>query len=71
MRYARKEDRKPVTDLAIAMNWRHMEDSTLKKLLVWCRNMINRYADFVPAWELEESPELAAFPVHRVRPRCR
>jgi hypothetical protein len=54
-------------DLALSFNWRSMDDSTLKRLLVWCRNMINRYADFVPEWEVA----LEAYPVYRVRPRCR
>ena len=60
-----------LADLALSFEWRGVDNSSLKRLLVWCRNMINRYADYVPAWELEQFPQLAAYPVFRVRPRCR
>ena len=58
-----------VIDNALSFNWRLMENEQLKRLLVWCRNMINRYASYVPEWELVEAPELAAYPVRRVRPQ--
>jgi hypothetical protein len=58
-------------DLALSLDWRLMDDIMLKRLLVWCRNMINRYADFVPQWETDQLPQLEAYPVHRIRPRCR
>jgi len=48
--------------------WPNMSDDLLKRLLVFCRNLINKYAAFKPAWE---SPDMASFPVHRVRPVLR
>ena len=46
-------------------SWPNMTDDLLKRLLVFCRNLINKYAASKPAWE---SPDLVAYPVHRVRP---
>jgi len=37
----------------------------LKRLLVFCRDLINKYAAYKPGWE---KAEMAAFAVHRVRP---
>ena len=50
----------------IEFNWPHQKEETLKALLVFCRNLINQYASFVPHWE---RAELAAYPVRRIRPR--
>ena len=60
-----------ISDIALRFEWDDIDDSLLKKLLVWCRNMINRYASYIPHWEIEQLPELQAYPVYRVRPRCR
>ena len=59
------------SDLALSFNWRHMESSLLKRLLVWCRNMINKYAAFIPEWERQAYPKLVDYPVHPARPRRR
>jgi len=50
----------------IAFEWPHQNQQTLKALLVFCRNLINQYATFIPRWE---RAALAAYPVHRTRPR--
>jgi hypothetical protein len=51
----------------IEFNWPNMTPALLKRLLVFCRDLINKYAAYKPhGWD--ESPRLASFPVHRVRP---
>ena len=45
--------------------WPNMTPALLKRLLVFCRDLINKYAACKPTWE---SAEMASFPVHRVRP---
>lgn len=50
----------------IAFEWPHQNELTLKALLVFCRNLIDQYAAFIPEWE---RAELSAYPVYRTRPR--
>jgi hypothetical protein len=57
-----------IQDYIMNFAWPNMSDDLLKRLLVFCRNLINKYAAFEPAWE---SPDMASFPVHRVRPVLR
>ena len=45
--------------------WPNMTPALLKRLLVFCRDLINKYAAYKPAWE---TAMMASFPVHRVRP---
>ena len=45
--------------------WPNMTPALLKRLLVFCRDLINKYAACKPTWE---TAEMASFPVHRVRP---
>ena len=54
----------------IEFAWPNMTPALLKRLLVFCRDLINKYAAYKPV-DWEESPKLAAFPVHRVRPMYR
>ena len=54
-----------IQDYIMNFAWPNMTDDLLKRLLVFCRDLINKYAAFKPAWE---SPDMASFPVHRVRP---
>lgn len=49
----------------INFSWPHQQQQTLKKLLVFCRQLIDQYAAYIPK---RESPQLACYPVHRVRP---
>ena len=49
----------------IQFGWPNMTNALLKRLLVFCRDLINKYADYKPAWE---TAIVASFPVHRVRP---
>jgi len=44
--------------------WPNMTPALLKRLLVFCRDLINKYAAYKPKWETG----MDAFPVHRVRP---
>lgn len=54
-----------ILDYIMNFAWPNMTDDLLKRLLVLCRDLINKYAAFKPAWE---APEMASYPVHRVRP---
>jgi len=51
----------------INFKWPHQQRQTLKRLLVFCRQLIDQYAAFIPEEE-RRKPDLACFPVHRVRP---
>jgi hypothetical protein len=61
---ATRRGKKAIQDYVMNFTW-PMTNDLLKRLLVFCRNLINKYAQFKPAWE---APELDAFPVHTVRP---
>jgi hypothetical protein len=50
----------------INFKWPHQQRQTLKRLLVFCRQLIDQYAAYIP--DRERRPELACFPVYRVRP---
>ena len=62
---ATRRGKKAIQDYIMTFAWPNMSDDLLKRLLVFCRDLINKYAAFKPAWE---SPEMEAYPVHRVRP---
>jgi hypothetical protein len=62
---ATRRGKKAIQDYVMTFTWPMQTDGLLKRLLVFCRNLINKYAAFKPAWE---SSDLDAFPVHRVRP---
>jgi hypothetical protein len=49
----------------IQFGWPNMTNALLKRLLVFCRDLINKYAAYKPNWETATT---ASFPVHRVRP---
>ena len=51
----------------INFKWPHQQPQTLKRLLAFCRQLIDQYAAYIPDRE-RNSPELSSFPVHRVRP---
>jgi hypothetical protein len=65
---ATRHGKKAIQDYVLNFEWPNMSDDLLKRLLVFCRNLINKYAAFKPTWE---SSDLDAFPVHRVRPEYR
>ena len=51
----------------INFDWRHQSLELLKRLLVFCRNLLNHYAAHKPEnWTRNE--KLASYPVRRVRP---
>ena len=54
-----------IQDYVMHFSWPNQTDDLLKRLLVFCRNLINKYAAFKPAWE---TPNMEGYPVHRVRP---
>jgi hypothetical protein len=47
--------------------WPHQSTELLKALLVFCRNLLNKYATYKPQWE----KGLDAYPVRRARPLYR
>ena len=57
-----------IQDYVMNFSWPNLTEDLLKRLLVFCRNLINKYAAFKPAWE---SPALEHYPVYRVRPAYR
>lgn len=61
-----RRSQEAIESLIIEFDWPRQNEETLKALLVFCRNLINKYAGATPKWE---RPELAAYPVHRTRPR--
>ena len=54
-----------IQNYIIEFAWPNMTPALLKRLLVFCRDLINKYAAYEPAWE---TAEMASFPVRRVRP---
>ncbi len=62
---ATRRGKQAIQEYVMNFSWPDQTDDLLKRLLVFCRNLINKYAAFKPAWE---SPDMDAFPVHRVRP---
>lgn len=54
-----------IQDYVMHFSWPNQTDDLLKRLLVFCRNLINKYAAFKPTWE---TPNMEGYPVHRVRP---
>ena len=60
-----RPDREAMESYIINFDWPNQREETLKALLILCRNLVNRYAVYVPQWE---GKDLAAFPVRRVRP---
>ena len=62
---ATRRGKHAIQDYIMNFAWPNMTTSTLKCLLVFCRNLINKYAAFKPDWE---APDMVAYPVHRVRP---
>ena len=54
-----------IQNYMIEFSWPNMTPALLKRLLVFCRDLINKYAAYKPSWE---TAEYASFPVHRVRP---
>jgi hypothetical protein len=64
-RVATRRGKQAIQDYIMTFSWPNMTNDLLKQLLVFCRNLINKYADFKPDWE---SPEMEAYPVRRVRP---
>ena len=50
----------------ISFDWPHQTQRLLKRLLVFCRNLLNQYAAHKPEKWKEET--LASYPVRRVRP---
>jgi hypothetical protein len=62
---ATRRGKQAIQDYVMNFSWPNMTIDLLKRLLVFCRNLINQYADFVPVWE---PPDMVAFPVRRVRP---
>ena len=55
----------PIRKYIMQFAWPNMTPALLKRLLVFCRDLINKYAAYEPAWE---TAEMASFPVRRVRP---
>jgi len=54
-----------IQNYMIEFSWPNMTNALLKRLLVFCRDLINKYAAYKPAWE---KAIMAPYPVHRVRP---
>ena len=65
---ATRRGKHAIQDYVMTFIWPNMTTDLLKRLLVFCRNLINKYSAFKPDWE---SPDMVAYPVHRVRPVCR
>jgi hypothetical protein len=60
-----RERMEVIYNYIIQFGWPNMTKALLKRLLVFCRDLINKYAAYKPAWE---TAMMASFPVHRVRP---
>ena len=56
-----------IQNYMIEFAWPNMTPALLKRLLVFCRDLINKYAAFEPK-DWKEPADMASFPVHRVRP---
>ena len=60
-----RERMEVIYNYIIQFGWPNMTKALLKRLLVFCRDLINKYAAYKPDGE---TATLASFPVHRVRP---
>lgn len=60
-------DRSTLEQYVMDFTWPHQSSDLLKRLLVFCRNLVNAYASYHHDWERN----LETYPVRRVRPSYR
>lgn len=61
---ATRKGKETIHEYIMNFKWPHQSIKLLKALLVFCRNLLNKYAAYKPQWE----KGLDAYPVRRARP---